>query len=41
MKNFIKNNYVFIGDSIAIPFFMLMIYYFNKKKNKTIIEKIF
>ena len=40
MKKFIKDNYVFIGDSLAIPFFMLMIYYFNKKKNKTIIENI-
>ena len=40
MKNFIKNNYVFIGDSLAIPFFIIMIYYFNKKKNKTIIENV-
>ena len=40
MKNFIKENYVFIGDTFAIPFFILMIYYFNKKENKTIIEKL-
>jgi hypothetical protein len=31
---------VHIGDILAIPFFILLSYYFIKKKNKTILEYI-
>lgn len=31
---------VHYGDLAAIPFFALLVYYFLKKKNKTIIEYI-
>jgi len=34
------NYFITIGDFLAIPFFMLLCYYFYLKKNKTIIEKI-
>ena len=37
---YIKNIYT-IGDTLAIPFFILLTYYFYTKKNKTIKEKLF
>ena len=36
----IKSSYSLVFFCYGLPFFMLMIYYFNKKKNKTIIENI-
>ena len=40
MENkFIINNIHTIGDCIPIPFFIIMIYYFNNKKYKTNFEK--
>ena len=39
MFNFI-DNIVHIGDMLAVPFFALLIFYFYKKKNKTIFEYI-
>ena len=40
MNEFINNNIHTIGDTLAIPFFIFMIYYFTNKKNKTIFEKL-
>lgn len=34
------NYFITIGDFLAIPFFLLLCYYFYLKKNKTFIEKI-
>ena len=34
------NYFITIGDFLAIPFFMLLCYYFYLKKNKTVIKKI-
>lgn len=34
------NFFITIGDILAIPFFILLSYYFYLKKNKTNIEKI-
>jgi hypothetical protein len=39
MKNIIYNM-PHIGDILAIPFFILLFYYFYKIKNKTVIEYI-
>ena len=39
-NKFIINNIHTIGDCIAIPFFAIMIYYFNNKKYKTNFEKL-
>ena len=35
-----KKNIIHYGDLIAVPFFILMIYYFINKKNRTIIENL-
>ena len=40
MDEFINNNIHTIGDTLAIPFFIFIIYYFTNKKNKTIFEKL-
>ena len=40
MNEFIINNINTIGDTLAIPFFIFMIYYFNNKKVKTSFEKL-
>ena len=37
----LSKTYTTIVDTIAIPFFSLMVYYFYTKKNLTIIENIF
>lgn len=34
------NNLIHYGDILAIPFFVLLIYYFIIKKNKTKIEYV-
>jgi len=38
--NFFIKNESHCADILAIPFFVLMVYYFCKKKNRTIIEDI-
>jgi len=38
--NFFVKNESHCADILAIPFFVLMVYYFCKKKNRTIIEDV-
>jgi len=41
MNDFFIKNIFTIGDTLAIPFFALLTYYFYTKKNKTFKEKLF
>lgn len=40
VSKFILQNIAHYGDILAIPMFLIIIYYFNIKKNKTKLEKL-